>query len=258
MKRNSSKVVIWLVLLFLYLPIFILVLFSFNDTKLNILFEGFTLKWYSVLLENRTLLNAFKNTLVVAFLSTLISTVIGTISAIGLSRYEFRGKRLVNSLLYIPIVMPDIVIGISLLAIYTLMRFKLGMFTLILAHIAFSIPYVLVSVRSTLDGINPYLEEASRDLGANSVQTFFRVTLPSIMPGIFSGALLTFTLSMDDVVISYFTTGPDAVTLPQYIYSMIKSGITPDVNALFSLMLLITSVGVTLYSVILFKKKVRV
>jgi len=257
MKRNSSKVVIWLVLLFLYLPIFILVLFSFNDTKLNILFEGFTLKWYSVLLENRTLLSAFKNTLVVAFISTLISTVIGTISAIGLSRYEFRGKGLINSLLYIPIVMPDIVIGISLLAIYTLMRFKLGMFTLILAHITFSIPYVLVSVRSTLDGINPYLEEASRDLGANSIQTFFRVTLPSIMPGIFSGTLLTFTLSMDDVVISYFTAGPDAITLPQYIYSMIKSGISPDVNALFSLMLLITMIGVTIYSIILFKKRVK-
>jgi len=249
---------IGLVLLFLYLPIFVLVVFSFNDTKLNILFEGFTLKWYSELLENTTLLEAFKNTLVVASLSTLISTVIGTISAFGLSRYEFKGKSLVNSLLYIPIVMPDIVIGISLLAIYTLMRFNLGMFTLILSHIAFSIPYVLVSVRSALEGMNPYLEEASSDLGANSIQTFFRVTLPSIMPGVFSGALLVFTLSMDDVVISYFTAGPDAVTLPQYIYSMIKSGITPDVNALFSLMLLVTLIGLTIYSVILFKKRVRV
>jgi len=257
-KRVSSKMFIGLVLLFLYLPIFVLVVFSFNDTKLNILFEGFTLKWYSELLENTTLLEAFKNTLVVASLSTLISTVIGTISAFGLSRYEFKGKSLVNSLLYIPIVMPDIVIGISLLAIYTLMRFNLGMFTLILSHIAFSIPYVLVSVRSALEGMNPYLEEASSDLGANSIQTFFRVTLPSIMPGVFSGALLVFTLSMDDVVISYFTAGPDAVTLPQYIYSMIKSGITPDVNALFSLMLLVTLIGLTIYSVILFKKRVRV
>lgn len=258
MKKWTSKIVIGLVLLFLYLPIIVLVVFSFNDTKLNILFEGFTLKWYSLLLENRTLLESLKNTFIVASLSTFISTVIGTISAYGLSRYNFKGKNIINSLLYIPIVMPDIVIGISLLAIYTLMRFKLGMFTLVLAHIAFSIPYVLVSVRGALDGMNPYLEEASSDLGANKIQTFFRVTLPSIMPGILSGALLVFTLSMDDVVISYFTTGPDALTLPQYIYSMIKSGITPDVNALFSLMLLVTLIGVTIYSLVLFKKKVRV
>lgn len=258
MKKVTSKIVIGLVFLFLYLPIIVLIVFSFNDTKLNILFEGFTLKWYTELFKNTTLLGAFKNTLVVAVISTLISTIIGTISAFGLSRYEFREKKLINSLLYIPIVMPDIVIGISMLAIYTLMRFNLGMFTLILAHIAFSIPYVLVSVRSALDGMNPFLEEASSDLGANSIQTFFRVTLPSIAPGIFSGALLVFTLSMDDVVISYFTAGPDAVTLPQYIYSMIKSGITPDVNALFSLMLLVTFVGVTIYSVMLFKKRVKV
>ena len=257
MKKLSSKIVIGLVFLFLYLPIIILIVFSFNDTKLNILFEGFTLKWYTELFQNRTLLEAFKNTLVVAVISTTISTIIGTISAFGLSRYDFKGKKLINSLLYIPIVMPDIVIGISLLAIYTLLRFNLGMFTLILAHIAFSIPYVLVSVRSTLEGMNPYLEEASSDLGANALQTFFRVTLPSIAPGIFSGALLVFTLSMDDVVISYFTAGPDAVTLPQYIYSMIKSGISPDVNALFSLMLLITMIGLTVYSIILFKKRVK-
>jgi len=257
MKRVSSKIIIGLVFLFLYLPIIVLVVFSFNDTKLNILFEGFTFNWYSELFSNRTLLEAFKNTLLVATTSTIISTIIGTISAFGLARYEFRGKKLINSLLYIPIVMPDIVIGISLLAIYTLMRFNLGMLTLILAHIAFSIPYVLVSVRSTLEGMNPYLEEASSDLGASTIQTFFRVTLPSIAPGIFSGALLVFTLSMDDVVISYFTAGPDAITLPQYIYSMIKSGISPDVNALFSLMLLVTMIGVTIYSIILFKKRVK-
>lgn len=258
MKKWSSKIVIGLVFLFLYLPIFVLIVFSFNDTKLNILFEGFTLKWYGVLTENRTLLEAFKNTLVVAGVSTLISTIIGTISAFGLARYNFKGKSLINALIYIPIVMPEIVLGISLLSVYTLMHLSLGMFTLILAHITFSIPYVLVSVRSTLEGMNPYLEEASSDLGATGLQTFFKVTLPSIAPGIMSGAMLAFTLSMDDVVISYFTAGPDAVTLPQYIYSMIKSGISPDVNALFSIMLLITMIGLTIYTLILFKRRVRV
>lgn len=258
MKKWSFKIVIGLVFLFLYLPIIVLIVFSFNDTKLNILFEGFTLTWYHVLLGNRALLEAFKNTFVVAVISTLVSTIIGTVSAFGLARYDFKGKKLINSLIYIPIVMPDIVMGISLLAVYTLMRLSLGMFTLILAHIAFSIPYVIVSVRSTIEGMNPYLEEASSDLGASALQTFFRVTLPTIAPGILSGAMLVFTLSMDDVVISFFTAGPDAVTLPQYIYSMIKSGISPDVNALFSLMLLITMIGLTVYAVILFKRRVNV
>lgn len=257
-KSDYSKLVIGLVFLFLYLPIIILIVFSFNDSKMNILFEGFTLEWYKILFSNRTLIESFKNTFMVAIVSTVISTVIGTISAFGLARFDFKGKELVNRLIYIPIVMPDIVIGISLLSVYTLMKLNLGLFTLLLAHITFSIPYVLVSVRSTIEGMNPYLEEASSDLGASAIQTFFRVTLPSIMPGITSGAMLAFTLSMDDVVISYFTAGPDASTLPLYIYSMIKSGITPDVNALFSLMLLLTFVGLTIYSVILFKRRVRV
>lgn len=258
MKKWSSKLVIGFVFLFLYLPILVLVIFSFNDTKLNILFEGFTLKWYRELFYNRTLLESFKNTLLVAGISTIVSTIMGTISAFGLSRYDFKGKSLINRLIYVPIVMPEIVLGISLLAVYTLMHFSLGMFTLILAHITFSVPYVIVSVRSTIEGMNPYLEEASSDLGASPLQTFFRVTLPSIAPGILSGAMLSFTLSMDDVVISYFTAGPDACTLPQYIYSMIKSGIRPDVNALFGIMLFITVIGLSIYAIMLFKRRVRV
>ena len=258
MKKWSSNLVLFLVFAFLYLPILVLIVFSFNDSKLNILFEGFTLKWYMELFSNRTLLEAFKNTFIVAISSTLISVVVGTISAIGLYKFDFKLKGIINRLLYIPIVLPDIVLGISLLAIYTLMKLSLGMFTLILAHVAFSIPYVIVSVRSTLESMNPYLEEASSDLGASPIQTFFRVTLPSIVPGILSGGMLAFTLSMDDVVISYFTAGPNANTLPQHIYSMIKSGITPDVNALFSLMLGITFIGVSIYVIDLFKRKVNV
>ena len=165
--------------------------------------------------------------------------------------------KLIDAILYVPIVIPEIVLGISLLSIYTLMNFSLGLITIIIAHITFSIPYVIVSVRSSLQGMNPQLEEVSSDLGANSIQTFFRVTLPSIAPGIFSGALLAFTLSMDDVVISYFTSGPEGNTLPLYIYSMIKSGITPDVNAMFSIIIFITLLILTIYSVVMFKKRVR-
>lgn len=256
MQKFSRNLFLIMVFIFLYLPIIVLVVFSFNDTKLNILFEGFTTKWYGILWENRTLLEAFFNTLLVAFISTIISTLIGVISAVGLHKFTFCLKGFINQLLYIPIVIPEIVLGISLLSIYTLFKMSLGIGTLILAHVTFCIPFVIVSVRSTLEGMNPYLEEASSDLGANSLQTFFRVTLPGIMPGILSGAMLSFTLSMDDVVISYFTAGPDANTLPLHIYSMIKSGITPDVNALFSLMLAITFIVLTIYAVILFKRRV--
>lgn len=257
MKKWFPKIIIGIVFLFLYLPIIVLIVFSFNDTKLNILFEGFTLDWYQKLPTNTTLLNAFGNTLFVAVTSTIISTIIGTISAIGLHKFDFKGKAFINEILYIPIVIPEIVLGISLLSIYTLINLSLGIFTLILAHITFSIPYVIVSVKSTLQGMNPQLEEASSDLGASNIYTFFRVILPSIAPGILSGAMLAFTLSMDDVVISYFTTGPESTTLPLYIYSMIKSGIMPDVNALFSIMIVITMIGLTIYSLVSYKKKVR-
>ena len=230
------------VLMFLYMPIIILIVFSFNTSRMNILFEGFTFSWYQSLFSNRELLEAFFNTMIIAITSTVVSTIIGTIGAVGLYRYDFPFKGIINKLIYIPIVIPEIVLGISLLSIYTLMKMELGMFTLILSHIAFSIPFVIVSVRSVLSYEIKTYEEAARDLGASGFKTFFLVTLPSIRSGVISGATLAFTLSMDDVVISYFTAGPGSNTLPLKIYSMIKTGITPDVNALSSLMLLITIV----------------
>lgn len=229
-----------LVFLFLYLPIIILVIFSFNTSKMNIIFEGFTIEWYYSLFHNRDLLEAFFNTMVIAVTSTVISVVIGTMGAVGLYRYDFPFKGLIDKLIYIPIVIPEIVLGISLLSMYTLMKLELGMVTLILSHVAFSIPFVIVSVRSVLNYELKTYEEAAYDLGANWFVTFFKVTLPSIMPGVVSGAILAFTLSMDDVVISYFTAGPGSNTLPLKIYSMIKTGITPDVNALSTLMLIVT------------------
>lgn len=248
---------IGLVFLFLYLPIIILIIFSFNTSRMNIIFEDFTVDWYHTLFQNRDLLNAFLNTMIIAVTSTAISTVIGTMSAVGLHKYDFPFKNLVQKLIYIPIVIPEIVLGISLLSMYTLMKLELGMFTLILSHVAFSIPYVIVSVRSTLSYELKTYEEAAYDLGANSFMTFFKVTLPSIMPGVVSGATLAFTLSMDDVVISYFTAGPGSNTLPLKIYSMIKTGITPDVNAMSALMLLFTIVILTC-SVIVQSRKIVV
>ncbi len=229
---------IGLVLLFLYLPILVLIIFSFNTSSLNILFEGFTFKWYGELLNNVSLLEALKNTLIVSITSTLISTIIGTISAFALKKYDFKGKKIINQLLYIPIVIPEIVLGIALLSIYTFLHVELGLGTLILSHIAFSLPFVIISVRAVLDNMPSNIEDAAKDLGASNIKTFWNVIVPTIMPGITSGAFLAFTLSLDDVVISYFTAGPGSNTLPLQIYSMIKTGVTPDVNALATLILL--------------------
>lgn len=245
MRHNKllDNICLWVVFIFLFLPIFVLVVFSFNTSRLNIVFEGFTLRWYGELFKNPMLLEALWNTLLVAVISTVISTIIGTMSAYALRRFDFPMKKFINELLYIPVVIPDIVLGISLLCIYALIKLELGMFTLILSHIAFSIPYVIINVSSVMEMMNPNLEEAASDLGASKLKTFFYVVLPSLLPGIFSGAQLAFTLSLDDVVISYFTAGPESNTLPLQVFSMIKTGVTPDVNALITIMLLIIFIG---------------
>lgn len=241
MKHNKflDNLCLWIVFCFLFLPILVLVVFSFNTSKLNIVFEGFTVRWYYELFNNPMLLEALWNTLLVAVISTVVSTVIGTVSSYALKRFDFPLKKFINELLYIPVVIPDIVLGIALLCIYAVIKLELGMFTLILSHIAFSIPYVIINVNSVMEMMNPNLEEAAADLGASKMRTFFSVVLPSLLPGIFSGAQLAFTLSLDDVVISYFTAGPESNTLPLQVFSMIKTGVTPDVNALITIMLLI-------------------
>lgn len=260
MRNNKilDNIIIGIVLVFLFLPIFVLILFSFNTSQLNITFEGFTLKWYGELLKNTTLLLALKNTLIVAIVSTAVSTVIGTISAYGLYKYDFPLKKLVNKLLYIPVVIPEIVLGISLLAIYTVFKLELGMMTLILAHISFSIPFVIINVRNVLEHMDGNLILAANDLGASKLKTFLYITIPSLMPGILSGAELAFTLSLDDVVISYFTAGPGSNTLPLQIYSIIKTGVTPDVNALITLMLLVIFIVLTTSVLINLRKMKKV
>ena len=252
--KFAKNLIIVLTFIFLFAPIVVLVLYSFNESKMNVVFTGFTFKWYGELLKNTDLLEAFFNTLIIAFTSTVISTIIGTISAIGLQRYDFKCKNFVNALIYIPIVIPEIVLGISLLSVYTITNLKLGMFSLILSHIAFSIPFVITSVRSSLNLLPREYEQAAYDLGADKYQTFTKIILPLIKPGVVSGATLALTLSLDDVVISYFTAGPGSNTLPLKIYSMIKTGITPDVNALSTILLLVTIVILTVTSVIQSRK----
>lgn len=228
------------VYLFLFLPILVVIAFSFNSSKMNVVFDTFTTKWYFSLFNNKELLDALFTTLGIALASTLVSGILGTLGAFGMHRYDFRGKKLLDALLYIPIVIPEIVMGISLLMLFSILQFKLGIFTIILAHVTFSLPFVIVTVRAKLASFDPYLEEASLDLGANRFQTFFHIVLPLIWPGVFSGLMLAFTLSLDDVIITFFTAGPGSNTLPLKIFSMIKVGVSPEVNALFTLMIAFT------------------
>ncbi|MFM1655106.1 ABC transporter permease [Brevibacillus sp. B_LB10_24] len=252
--RKAALFYAFLIYLFLYAPIAILITYSFNQSKLNAVWTGFTFDWYVRLFQNGEVLEAAKTTLAVALLSTIAATVIGTLAAVGMYRYKFRGKTVLDSMLYLPLVIPEIVMGISLLALFSQIKIPLGYFTLIAAHITFSIPYIVVVVRARLDGFDRSLEEAAMDLGATPWQTFVKVTLPVIAPGVVAGALLAFTLSIDDVIISFFVAGPGSTTLPLKIFSMIKFGVTPEINALSTLMLIVTLVVVIIAERLRMKK----
>lgn len=229
-----------LIYVFLYLPIIILVVFSFNASRLNAVWTGFTFKWYGQLFQNGDILQSAKNSLIIAAFSTAFSTVIGTMTALVMHRRRFGGKALLEGILYIPVIIPEIVMGISLLALFALFKVPLGLVTMTIAHIAFSISFVVITVRARLDGFDLALEEAAQDLGANEWQTFRLITFPIIMPGILAGALMAFTLSIDDFIVSYFVAGPGSTTLPLRIYSMLKFGVTPEVNALSTIILMST------------------
>lgn len=228
-----------LIYLFLFLPIAVIVANSFNATtsKPYLSWKGFTLDWYARLFDNADLLESFGNTMIIACASTMLATCIGTLAAVGMYKYKFRGKTVIDALLYIPVVIPEIVMGISLLTLFSRTGIPRGMITLILAHVTFSIPFVIFNVRARLAGYDNSVEEASMDLGANRIRTFLGITLPVLAPGIGGGALLAFTLSIDDVIISYFTNG-QTKTFPLKVMESIKSGVAPDMNALSTLILL--------------------
>ena len=226
---------------FLYAPILILVVFSFNSSKfVTATWSGFTLKWYKELFSDAALGMALRNSLYIAVIGTLVSTVFGTMVALAMERYKFRGKLAFDALLYLPIIIPDIAMAVMLLLFFVMTKIPLGKTTIIISHIAFNISFVAVVVRARLAQFDRSLEEAAQDLYANNWETFRRVTLPLIMPGILGGALLAFTLSLDDFVITFFTSGPGSTTLPLRIYSMVKLGVTPEINALSSIMILIS------------------
>jgi spermidine/putrescine transport system permease protein len=243
---------------FLYAPIGVVILQSFNSARRGGPWQGFTTGWYRVLAHNDLALHAAEVTLALAVMSTVVSTLLATLLALALNRGTFLGKRLAEWSLQTVIAVPDIVMAIALLLFYALVRQWLGLFepgllTMTLAHITFQIPFVTLVIRARLNGLDPSLAEAARDLGATGWQTFRHVTFPLLWPGILAGALLAFTLSLDDFVISFFTTGPGATTLPILIYSSVKRGLTPDINALSALLVLVSVSATT--AVVLLQKK---
>ncbi len=264
----SNRRSIWLRLFsylvygFLYFPIVVLVIFAFNASRTNVAFTGFVpafgplqadgsnvvqapcgpFHWFCVLFQDSNVLDPAKNTLLIAFTSMIVSTIVGTMAALALQRYRFKLKAFTEVSLYVPIIIPEIIMGISILVLFNAIftwinatfgtNWSMGLFTVIVSHIAFSIPFVVLTVRARLVAFDKSVEEAAMDLGANEWQTFWRVTFPMIMPGVLSGAMLAFTLSLDDFIITFFTNGPGSTTLPIYVYGLLRRIVTPEVNAL--------------------------
>lgn len=236
---------------FLYIPILLLVIYSFNASRLVTVWAGFSFQWYASLLENEQLLDAAWVTLRVAFISSLVATVFGTMAALALTRYgRFFGRTLFSGMTYAPLVMPEVITGLSLLLLFVAIGFERGFWTITLAHITFTMCFVAVVVQSRLVTFDRSLEEAALDLGCPPFKTFFIITLPLILPAVVSGFLLAFTLSMDDLVIASFTTGPGATTLPMRIYSQVRLGVTPEINAACTILIAIVTVVVLIASVV--------
>lgn len=221
-----------------YIPVLVMIQFSFNDAKRNYSWEGFTTMWYGKLFSfrNHDLWESLFYSVIIAVIATVISVVIGVLGGIGLKKFRFRGKKFINLMLYVPIVVPEIVLAVAMLIIFVTVGIKLGMGTIVIGHCTFCIPYAVVTIKGRISGDNETLQEASMDLGANRVQTFWRVTIPSIMPGIMSAAFLSFTLSIDDVIMSNMLASARQSTLPVLILSVNRTGITPDINALTTIM----------------------
>jgi spermidine/putrescine transport system permease protein len=241
--KNRTKlpnVYLAVILVVMYLPILLVVLYSFNESKISSVWDGFSLKWYAELFRDKSLLEAMANSLILAAMSSLVAAVIGTLGAVGMARVKLRTNGIIEYVSTLPIMIPEIILGIVFLIFFSLIRLPFGMVTLMIAHTAFCIPYVFILVKARLAGMDKSLAEAARDLGASSSRAFLDVTLPLIFPAILSGILLAFAMSLDDVVISIFVTGVDTNTLPIKIYTQLKTGVTPKTNALCALMFVVT------------------
>ena len=243
MNKILSRTITAFVIVFLYIPIFVLIAFSFNASKSRAHFTGFSLQWYEKLFHNEAILTSLLNTIIIALVSSLIATIIGTAAAIGIHRMKPITKTTIMNITYIPIINPEIITGVSLMLLFRAFTvysgFQFGFVSLILAHITFNIPYIIYSIIPKLRQMNPNLVEAAEDLGCNPRQAFFKVTIPEIMPGVLSGFLMAITYSIDDFIISYFNSGTTVETLPITIYSMTRKKVSPEINALSTIIFIV-------------------
>lgn len=230
---------------FLYIPVIVMVVFSFNDSTNNQIWNGFTTEWYGTLMSDSELWRILLTTVVIAIISTVIAVVLGTIGAVGMSRTDFKGKKLISTLLYIPIIIPEIVLAVATLLVIRKAGLGLGMLAMCMGNVTLILPYVYITVKSRLTGMDQSIEEASLDLGANRSYTFLHVILPNILPGVVSGGFMAFTLAFGDLVIVSFMANATTVTLPMDVYSMLKRGIRPEINALSTVILVAFLVGIT-------------
>nr|WP_095506992.1 spermidine/putrescine ABC transporter permease PotC [Paraferrimonas sedimenticola] len=240
MAKLSRALFLFILFLFLYLPIGVLIANSFNSSKYGIKWGGFTTKWYDALINNPGLMEAAVNSLTIGLLAATVSTLIGTLTSVALFRYRFKGKKMLSASLFVVMSSPDIILAISLLALFVVIGVSLGFWSLLLAHITFCLPFVVISVSARLSDFDPKIIESAKDLGASEWQIFSRIIAPLAMPAVAAGWLLSFTLSLDDVIVSTFVTGPAYEILPIKIYSMVKVGVSPEVNALATLMLVLS------------------
>lgn len=248
MKKRQwlPKLYLIVVLLVMYLPVAVVIIYSFNESKSDAVWGGFSLKWYAKMFSNASLMEALRNSLVIAAVSCLLSAALGTVGAVGLVRSQMKRKNMISNLSMVPIMIPEIIMGMVFLAVFSFLGLPFGMMTLIIGHISFCVPYIFIIVKGRLAGMDKSIEEAARDLGASPMRAFWDITLPLVMPAVLSGTLLAFAMSLDDVVISFFVTGPETNTLPIKIYSQIKVGVSPEINALCTIMLLVTFLVVLL------------
>ena len=252
MKKNSKLSGFYLGLIFvlMYLSIAVVIVFSFNESKLPVRFTGFSLKWYQQLFSDSAMIEALGNSLFLGVVSCLVSAVIGTLGAVGLSRIHWKTKGALEYISILPLMIPEIILGMVMMAFFYMLNLPFGMLTLLIGHTVFCVPYILMEVKARLAGMDPSLEEAARDLGAGPFRAFWDIILPLIMPAVMSGSLLAFAMSMDDVVISIFINGPRLSTLPIKVYTQIKTGVTPEVNALCTIMLAVTILILLIYTAI--------
>lgn len=256
MKKNSllSTIYLWIVTIILYIPIILTVIYSFNDNKSPVYWTGFSMRWYEELAHDRSMKEALINSLILAFSSCGLSILIATSAALAMRKRESKWDKIITYLSTLPIMIPEIILGMVFLGVFSFMNLPFGMLTLIIAHTTFCIPYIFSMVRARLKGIGMQLEEAAYDLGARPFRVFWDVTLPSILPAILSGAILAFAMSFDDVVISIFVTGASTNTLAIKIYTKLKTGVTPEINALATVLLVVT-IAVILLSEITKRKE---